>query len=296
MTVSKSKSGLPQFVDKELHGLLESQLERSRTTARNHKRLKRIIAARRSGKPTPREYSCPDADERLFKGIKASLDAKQGVRLTAKKGGLVEDFRFQKTRKHLPKTLQSKTHIRTFRSPHWDHTNDRLKALAWSKVAHMQGGYALSMNLGDEVIASIRAKGPGFAKHLSERIRTYLRRYVAPYQADTPEFFFWIETTARIPIHLHGAIIIHNDNPAVLAAVEKALDGAAGNWKPHASTNKVHMKPIYTPHRWVSYVSKWQLGTRIRIGDDNIAAATNGLRRAARRWYEEARRTGEVLS
>lgn len=207
----------------------------------------------------------------------------------------MEDFRLQKTRKHVASSIDKKDVERRFWCPHWDHATDSVKGLAWSMVAYEHRAYSMSVNLGDDVIAIIKKKGPGFSKHLAERIRTHLRRRLEPKGMKVPEFFFWVEkptprveAKTRVREHIHGAILIDHNEPDMLEQVVLALRTAGGSWAPLAK--QVHLKPLYTPARWLTYMTKWEPGTKLRLGDDSVSAATTGMRQMARRWYEDARK------
>jgi hypothetical protein len=279
----------------ERERLLRRDLEKSREAERkaelplNRKlaKIKRTLKARSSGKPTPRLYRVADADDRFLRAVKASLDEGEQVFLTNRTGGPVEDFRSQSYRKRHDRSIPRNTIKRTYWCPHWDHATDGVRSLAWSMVAHRQGAHAMSVNLGDDVIADLKAKGPGFAKRLLGRMRLYLRRYLEPLGIEPPEMFFWVESRPGEREHIHGAIILPPNRPDANKTVKSALAAAGGNWTPKG--NQVDLRHMHNPQGWLTYITKWQRGTIIRLGDPSVAAATMDLRKSARRWYEEAR-------
>ena len=155
-----------------------------------------------------------------------------------------------------------------------------------------QGGEAVTLRLGPEVIAAAQASPIGFMGYLRARLMRYLRARAVD-GPDTPGFFFMVEAAHGIEPHLHGAVIMPKA-AAPREAVEKALMEAGGGYA--APSNQVKAKVLYGPAGWVRYISKWKIGTQILLGDSRTVAATNGVRSAARTWYEETRRTGTPVA
>lgn len=69
---------------------------------------------------------------------------------------------------------------------------------------------------------------------------------------------------------------------------------AGGDYVPRK--NQLRIRSYTNAAGWAEYVSKWKLGTAILLGDKRVCACSNNIRSAARAWYEDARRSGRVLS
>ncbi len=285
---------------KRLKDAFRKEEEDRRKEAReaDRKRAARRKAAERrlSKKPTLIATRDENADERLFRAIYRSFADGEKVILTAKSGVPVEDFRSRAYRRRYPSTMSRSDITRTYWTPHWDHTTDRLKALSWVMFMHERKALAMSMNLGDTVIGSLLSGGPGFATKMADRISLYLRRALAVEGLGVPPFFIWVEAAHRISPHVHGAILPPNEHTNTEELLRKALEGAAGEWKPQAKQNKVDLQGLYTPLRWVKYITKLENSTRLILGETNVVAAGGRLRGEARSWYEEARRSGKPIN
>lgn len=268
----------------------------------DHARVRRRAASIRgklqasgSGNPRRDPLRDPDRDQRIFNAIKAALASGDVVRLAASTGDAVTDMRHHKRRKRRTEKGGDGLVITgesTFWTPHWDHAGDRLKAMAWAFAAMQRGGYAMTVHLGPEVIEAARESSLGFAAYMRDRMTRHLRPAIGGLMVQPPELFFSVEAATRIDPHLHGVVIIP-EHPAAFEAVKSALEKAGGNWEPKHL--RVQITPLKTPERWASYISKWREGTREFLRDSSIVAATSGLRRLARQWYEAARSSGRPI-
>lgn len=277
-----------QRASSQLAKEFERERAKSAATRQKSERTKRRLRDRSSGKPTPAIRRDVEFDELLFKGILASLAEGEPVRLTSRKGPGVTDYRHQKRRRR--EDIQNPHHA--FHALHWDHTGDRMKALAWGLALKERSGRTMSLHLSDSVIAMAEESKLGFAAFLRERIKRKLRHYLGQEGTPLPDFFFMVETKPGTPVHLHGGIMVP-EAPDSEALVRKALKAAGGDWG--SSGRQLDLRPFTSVIGWVRYVSKWQLTTALHLRDKNIMAATSGLRVLARAWYERARSTEDVI-
>lgn len=127
---------------------------------------------------------------------------------------------------------------------------------------------------------------------MRDRLARCLKPALATHGISRVDFFFAVEAAYGIDPHIHGAILVPNE-PGILAATEQALQKACGAWHPRA--RQVDLRRFYAPPSWVRYISKWRRGTIIQVGDNRITACTNGLRTAAKAWYQEARSSGRPI-
>lgn len=188
--------------------------------------------------------------------------------------------------------------------PLWEHTTERLKALAWVMVIGRAraNARAFSLNLGPAVLAAAgRAqhdRSIGHARYLRDRLQKQLSNKLKPHGIPCPEFFFWMEADSLTGAHLHGAILLpdHPHPTKVLRLVHEALKQAGGpDWKPHAPQRQLALRRLWGPTGWVGYISKFELISKLRISDPNTVAATSGLRRMGADWYRAARASGDRI-
>lgn len=278
----------------------EQERERSATavTRAREARFRKAMEARRSKKPTPRPLADPARDERIFKAIKASLREGEAVALSARGGPSVTDYRVHKKRRQrepeeetagLPPTKEERPH--RFWTPNWDHAGDALKALSWGMVMEREKAQVFTAHISASVLGKAVGHPRGFARYMQDAISRHLRRRFSEAGLPTPEFFFSVEASSTVEPHLHGAIQIASDE-ATRTLAANAIRQACGVIP---NVKQVEVKPMTYAIGWIGYMSKWRRGTQITLGDQNVVAATSDLRSAARRWYEEARRTGEVI-
>jgi len=267
------------------------KLDRKRT------RIARRLRDMRSGLPTPRVRRSPDEDDAIFNAIKRAIASGDTVRITARTGGPVSDMREAKRRKRIidpgPASSLTTTGESIFWVPSWDHAGDKLKALSWGAVMYEAGAYAFSLHLSPEVIKAAKSAPQGFAGYMRDRLALSLRRAGIGAAVDelAPDFFFSVEAADLHEPHLHGAIIAPEPR---LNEVRAALKKAGGAWRsPH---RQLDLTQLRTPARWVGYISKWRAVTARIIGDKRTVAATTGLRRRAKLWYQDARATERPIS
>jgi hypothetical protein len=267
----------------------EAEHQSAEKIRRKQAKLKRSLARLRSGKPSRPPLRDATRDDRIAKGIGAALRDAHRVRLTSKAGQGVTDYRSRERRFKAPKGTSQDI---TFWTPTWDHAGDALKALAWSQVMYQVGGETISLNLGPEVIEAAHRSPEGFVPFLQDRIRRRLAK-VGQGINQLPEFFLFVEAAYGVEPHLHGAMILP-EAPTEREAWIGALIEAGGDYQPRK--NQLRIKRYTSPAGWAGYVTKWKLGTAIQIGDDRVCTCSNRVRSAARRWYEEARRSGCPIS
>ena len=300
LAVRRSASGRLSDLDMDI----AKERERALEVSQNEARLKDRLRASASGKVhrTSRNDELQDRD--IFQELRDSLKAGASVRLAARTGrGVIK----RKTPIHYPDwtTIKAedrkekknhKTHdtwVKTMWVPHWDHTGDHLKGLAWAIAMHERGGRTLNLNLGPEVSEAGRRDQQGFAVYMRRRITRRLKIVANRLALPVPDFFFMIEDSDLGAAHLHGAILLPNDKRAY-NAFRTALREAGGDWRGGSSARQLDTRELDTPVRWIAYISKWRLGTAFKV-QGNTSAATNGVRSMARDWYQTARASGQVL-
>lgn len=273
---------------KDLQDAMERERAAGERVRRRASQVKRAMARHKSGKAPIVPLRNASRDEQIAKGVVAALREKRPVSIVARGGPGVTDYRLRKRRIKVPAGTMAEA---KFWTPPWDHAGDSLKALAWSQVMAERDGEAFTLKLGPEVIEAGRNSVNGFVPYMLGRIRKRLAQ-ASDGPSDQAELFLFIEAGYDIPAHVHGAIIL----PETVEARERwkgALRDAGGGY-PHGS-NQLDIRELRGPAGWARYSSKWRLGTAIHIGSKQVCACTNGIRSAARRWYEAARQDGRVL-
>lgn len=271
----------------------------------NDLRMKAKLRARSSGKifEAPRRDTVLDRD--IFQEIQRCMRAGALVQFGHRSGPLVSRLpspMLQSSWKR--RALDDKKERRRLKPtdiwkkslwlPHPDHTGDMLKALSWGCAMSGAGARSLTLHLAPEVVAAAHADPHGFVRHIHKRMAKELKAALCPLEgAEIPEFFFTVEDTDLGVPHIHGAIFVNEDDERVLPLVRKALKRAGGDCRYTDSGRQLHMPPLETPVRWVNYLSKWIAGSALRH-DGGHFAATNGIRKRGREWYQQAR-SGKVI-
>ncbi len=278
--------------------------ERGLEVAQNAARINERLRASASGKVHPKSRNDELQDRDIFQEILGSLRAGASVKLAAKSGrGVIK----RKTPIHYPEWTkiwaedrkEKKAHmtpdtwVKTMWVPHWDHTGDQLKGMAWGIAMYERGGRTLSLNLGPEVIEAGRRHNQGLAIYIRRRISGHLKVAASRLGLPVPDFFFMVEDSDLGDVHLHGGILLPDDKKA-RDAFRAALRAAGGAWRGGRNARQLNTVKMDTPVRWVGYINKWRLGTAVRINGKTFAA-TNGIRSVAKEWYQTARSTGQVL-
>ena len=283
---------------------IANEKEQGLRVLENHLRMKEKLAAASSGKVYAPARNDPLADRDIVLEIQASLKAGASVRLTGSTAARVirrrvpihvnewKKFKAQ-DRKDNRLHRDLRTWIKTFWVPHWDHTGDALKGVAWAAAMFETKARSLTLRLGPEVISAARASPHGFAVHMRRRLAREMKRVATEIGCAVPEFFFIVEDTDMGEVPLHGAIMIPDD-PVVYKRVRKGLAAAGGDWSSAASGRQVDTPELETAQRWINYIQKWRLGSAVRLQGKTFAA-TNGIRSMGRDWYQNARTTGLVF-
>ena len=283
---------------------IANEKERGLRVLENDLRMKARVAAASSGKVFATPRNDPLADRDIVLEIQASLKAGASVRITGstaagviRRKAPIHGKEWKKIRAQDRKDYKLhpglSTWIKTFWVPHWDHTGDALKGVAWAAAMFEAKAMALTLRLGPEVISAARSSPHGFAVHMRRRLAREMKRVATEIGCAVPEFFFIVEDTDMGEVHLHGAIMIPDD-PVVCKRVRKGLAVAGGKWPSAASGRQVDTPELETAQRWINYIQKWRLGSAVRLQGKTFAA-TNGIRSMGRDWYQNARTTGLVL-
>jgi hypothetical protein len=300
LAVRRSASGRLSDLDMDI----AKERERSLEVAQNDARVKDRLRASSSGKVHRSSRNDELQDRDIFHEIRDSLALGASIKLAARQGGGVikrktpihqRDWQRIKAadRKERKAHKTQDTWIKTMWVPNWTHTGDQLKGLAWAIAMHEQGARTLNLNLGPEVIEAARRHRQGFAVYMRRRLTSHLKVAAARLGLPVPEFFFTVEDSDLGHPHLHGAILLPTDKVAY-GAFRAALRAAGGDWRGGGSARQLDTRELDTPVRWIAYISKWRLGSALKI-QGNAFAATNGVRSMARDWYQTARTTGQVL-
>lgn len=264
-------------------------------------RLKAKLRGNLSGKVSTDLRRDPIADRDIFEEIQYSLKVGASIRLVARMGagvirreGPVHQSTWKKIkaqiRKEKSKHATSDQWVRTMWVPHWDHTGNHLKGMACAAALFERRGRALTLRLGPEVIDAGRSSPVGFAAYMRRKIAKALRAAAEGLGIETPEFFFVVEDTDLTEVHLHGAMLMPEDERAI-RIVRAALVRAGGRWGGQSSGRQLDTPELETPVRWFAYINKWQLGSALHT-QGRTFAATNGVRSMARAWYQDARSSG----
>lgn len=295
--MSDEKEAERKYRQRDMAKARERELVAGRRLTNRGRALVKTISRIRSGKSAYVPKASPNRDHRIASGIQAALADGDVTRITAQTGATVTDYRFRRRRirtKIISPDGQSQM-ASTFWTPNWDHAGDKLKHMAWGQAMYTNNGCAMTLHLGDEVIAEgmkRNAQKPGaFTTYVRNRVSDHLRKAFSPLGLRPPEFFFTIETARGIAPHVHGALMI---SPDFWPLAETALEKAGGRWK--GDERQVKLQKITGAVGWLRYISKWREQSRIALEDPRLVAATQGLRIMARAWYEEARRTGALLN
>ena len=275
----------------------ERELAADRRLTNRGRAVVKKISRIRSGKSATAAKRSPNRDDRIVLGIEAALTDGDVTTITAKRGPTVTDYRSRERRVRAEIITPGGIHKKasTFWTPTWDHAGDKLKQMAWGQVMHINQGCTMTVHLGDDVLAEAQlrnTKEPGsFTTYIRNRISDELRKAFTPMGLKPPDFFFTIETAHGIEPHVHGALMV---SPNYWQSAEDALRKAGGLWK--GRERQVLLAEITSAVGWVRYMSKWREQSRIALEDPRLVAATRGLRKLARDWYDEARRSGAPLT
>lgn len=273
----------------------EQSLQVGRDLKRKEKRVRALLS-----KKTPPIVRRDDAqDRKIFQLIQGAMASGVPVRLVARRQpAVISNADCIPDEELEPIGCDEEQVVRV---PPWDHTTARLKALSWVMVvgASREHARAFSLRLGPAVLASAKraqeVRSIGHARFLRDQIQKHLTKRLSPLGLACPDFFFWIEADSLTEPHLHGAIVIpeHQRRFAVMRAVRRALKEAGGlDWMPRASQKQLALRRLWEPAGWAGYIAKFELLSKLRIGDDNTVAATRSLRAKGRAWYNNARATG----
>lgn len=301
LAVRRSGRGLLSDMDMDI----AKERERALEVGQNARRTKEKLEAAASGKVHRESRNDALVDRDIFQEIRDSLREGASVRLTARIGhGVIRrrvpihalDWKqiHADDRKEKRTHKSSDTWIKTMWVPHWDHTGDQLKGLAWAVAMHQRRARTLSLNLGPEVIDKGRQDPKGLATYIRRRVARHLKVAASRLDLPVPEFFFVIEDSDLGEAHLHGGILLPNDKRAY-TAFRAALMAAGGRWKGGGSARQLDTRELDTPVRWIAYINKWRLGSILKNGGRS-AAASQGVRAMGREWYEDARSTGQLLT
>lgn len=174
----------------------------------------------------------------------------------------------------------------------WDDAGELPRIIAVNRaVAEMGIPFAWSLNLGPAQIQAANDNARGFLDHLRRKVARYLKNELRR----SASFWFVLETDATGRPHLHGGLVLNdNDDPA---AVERALAKAGGAASSQGS-KPADIRPQHDPDGWAAYSTK-RIGRTKRhlrdLGDldpeDHVAiwTCTSDLRAAGKCIHEDAR-------
>lgn len=225
----------------------------------------------------------PLRDEEIFNVINKSLRARQPIRLTRSSSDLVCG-----AEKNLKEAKRAgRRIIPEIGVPHWDHASELLKMLGWGLASQELGATPFTLRLSKDVIAAGMASPRGLARYLQDRISRHLR-YRLP--QEEPTFWFVVEQGLGDEPHLHGAILISSGREDV---VRSALRAAGGCWQNPARQCSFGMRGNLP--KWVGYCTKWLWRSKCIMGDENLIGATQSIRRASKKTYQDSRANSAVL-
>lgn len=232
----------------------------------------------------------PGRDEKIFLFVSGSLRKGQPVRLTKTAAHTV-----WAARKNLADAARSGVRlVPEVGLPHWDHASDRLKTLGWSLASKEWHAVPFSLRLSPEVATAAIEDKRGVARYLQDRIARHLRQRLPDQE---PMFWFAVEQGIWEEPHLHGAVVIPEGGRD---HVISALKAAGGAWK--SAARQCQLSAAHNLVTWMGYATKWLHRSRWRIRSggettvpERLLAASQPMRRAAKRAYQEGRSNQSVL-
>lgn len=165
--------------------------------------------------------------------------------------------------------------------PHWDHSSSLMKMVGWGLASRNLKAVPFTLRVAPETFAKAASDPVGVARHMQDRLARHLRHNLA---RPAPDFWFAIEQGTWDEPHMHGAIVVPE---GFQNAVRKALAGCGGPWKSPA--RQVQFGPTRNLVKWVGYSTKWLYRSMIRLGNENLIGATQGMRRESKRAYQAMR-------
>lgn len=174
----------------------------------------------------------------------------------------------------------------------WDDAGELPRIIAVNRaVTEMGIPFAWSLNLGPAQIQAANDNARGFLDHLRRKVARYLKNELRR----SASFWFVLETDANGRPHLHGGLVLNdNDDPA---AVERALAKAGGAASSQGS-KPADIRPQHDPDGWAAYSTKRIGRTKRHLRDlggldleDHVTiwTCTDDLRTEGKRLHEEAR-------
>jgi hypothetical protein len=178
--------------------------------------------------------------------------------------------------------------------PHWDHSNDRLKAFGWALASDRLAATPFTLRLSTEVIEGALASKKGIARYLQDRVARHLRTRLPDHE---PCFWFAIEVGSGDEPHLHGAVVIPDGGEGL---VKQALRAAGGPWS--SAARQCQLSRAKNVVKWLGYSTKWLhrsawciRGMGASNEPDVVMAASQNMRRAAKEEYATAREKGWII-
>ena len=225
----------------------------------------------------------PRRDEKIYSYINRSLRSGQPVRLTVNAKDIVSLSR---------KTVADATRsgvkaVPDVFVPHWDHSSRLLKMLGWGLASRELKATPFSLRIAPEVFHVARADKVGAARYLQDRLSRQLRNRLP---GTAHAFWFAIECGPGDEPHLHGAVVIPDDQRE---QVRNALVATGGRWK--SSARQLDFGRPKNLVTWVGYSTKWLFGSMLNLQDDNLIAASQPMRREAKRMFQQARSERKIL-
>tara|TARA_R110000787_G_scaffold68468_5_gene153122 strand:- start:414 stop:1382 length:969 start_codon:yes stop_codon:yes gene_type:complete len=299
LAIKAAKRSTISDLDKQVANTKEVGLR----TAQNAARIREKLQARSSNKEFQPKRRDELADRDIFQEIQSSLGRGLQVRLVPRGGpGVIRRqnpvllAQWKKVaaadRRDMKQHITNASWAKSIWIPHWDHTHDMLKGLAWSAAVFQAGGESMSLNLGPDVIDAAMRDPRGAAQHLRDRMTRSLKRALAGSGLPVPDFFFVVEASDLVKMHIHGGILI--DARVDARIVRGALKKAGGSYAAKLSGRQLHLPKMETPVRWFTYITKGHLGSAVKSGSP--FAATNGVRTLGKAWYSGARKKKLILA
>jgi hypothetical protein len=182
--------------------------------------------------------------------------------------------------------------------------------MAYGMAIPEERRFAFTLKLSDEVIVMALKSSRGFAGFMQDRIARFLRNGV-PYGGRV-DFTFVVEAWGKWERpHLQGGIELPHpfaDEDDVFSLrddrtelIREALIEAGGRTR---KSTQLNAKPMYEAAGWFGYLGKRRLVTartlkRMRKSfgiapltkTETLVAATQSLRQAGKRWFENAKAT-----
>jgi hypothetical protein len=300
--------------DNELERIFSSSLDKREAIREQHRkkiqRLKYKTGAAKSPTPPPRKSVTRDIRALKVLGLiefeaiaSGSVQVKALVEKYLYEQGIVEEDQLKNPAyldRHLKRDLraafangdlkqtrklQARERVRLdFRKApapiySWDKATSVLKSAFYSWSMPPDAARPFSLLLSRDVLANAKASNTSIVSHLSDR----LRRLIKARGLSDVEYWFVLEKSSTVGLHLHGAIS-WPVGPAAQASLRDALLKLSGG----SNSGQLKISRTGPKMGWASYCQKHHVLTNLALSGSSLTGSIGVLRRA-KCFYEEFR-------